>query len=167
MLLSYTTSISLPKQPPILTRNISNSALLTRNIPYSVPPLLTRNIPHSCAPLTHQEYPPVCTPYSPGISPTACPPSHQEYLLHHTHQEYPLQRTPLLTRNISYSVPLPAEPGYQHLIVLLNEIETSIIGDESCDLLPVLDELHSNALADGRVRLLGFNTTARKEKGIQ
>ena len=44
--------------------------------------------------------------------------------------------------------------------VLLNEVQTSIIGHEGSNLLAILDKLHSCALPDGRVGLLGLNTTA-------
>ena len=44
--------------------------------------------------------------------------------------------------------------------ILLDEVQTSIIGHEGCNLLAILDKLHSCALSDGRVGLLGLNTTA-------
>ena len=48
----------------------------------------------------------------------------------------------------------PTESGYQYLIVLLNVVQTAISGNESCDFLSVLDKLNTDALPDGRVRLL-------------
>jgi hypothetical protein len=39
-----------------------------------------------------------------------------------------------------------------------HEVETTIIGDESSDLLSVLDELDTDTLSDSRVGLLGLNT---------
>jgi hypothetical protein len=39
-----------------------------------------------------------------------------------------------------------------------HEVETTIIGNESSDLLSVLDELDTDTLSDSRVGLLGLNT---------
>lgn len=64
--------------------------------------------------------------------------------------------------NVSHGMTLPTESGNQDLVVLLNVVEATIPGDERRDLLAVFDQLHSHALADGRVRLLSFNTTATK-----
>ena len=44
--------------------------------------------------------------------------------------------------------------------VLLNKVQTSIVGHKGSDLLAILDKLHTCALSDSRVRLLGLNTTA-------
>lgn len=43
----------------------------------------------------------------------------------------------------------------------LNVVQATIVWYESGDFLSVLDKLYSYALSDGRVRLLGFNTTAK------
>jgi hypothetical protein len=56
-------------------------------------------------------------------------------------------------------VAFTTETGNQNLVVLFNESQATIVGDESCDLFAVLDELDTNALTDGRVRLLSLNTT--------
>merc|ERR550534_3552869 len=56
--------------------------------------------------------------------------------------------------NISDGVTLSTKTSNQHLIVLLYKVETTVIGDESSDLLSILDKLYSDTLPDSRVRLL-------------
>ena len=60
--------------------------------------------------------------------------------------------------NITDGVTLTTESSDQNFIVLLNEVETTIPGDERSDLLSVLDQLDPYALTDGGVRLFGFNS---------
>lgn len=64
-----------------------------------------------------------------------------------------------LTGNVSDGVTFTSETGNQDFIVLLNVVKATIVGDERRDLLAVLDQLHSDALTDGRVRLLRLHTT--------
>lgn len=60
---------------------------------------------------------------------------------------------------------LATESSDQDLVVLLNVVQASVPGHERRDLLAVLNQLHTNALADGRVGLFGLNASGRvKEK---
>lgn len=68
------------------------------------------------------------------------------------------------TGNITDGVTLTTETGNQNLVVLLNVVQATVTGYESGNLLAVLDELNPHALADGRVRLFGLNTTAKKRE---
>ena len=43
-------------------------------------------------------------------------------------------------------------------------VQATVSWDESGDLFAVLDQLDTNALADGRVRLFGFDTTGKKKQ---
>ena len=65
------------------------------------------------------------------------------------------------TRNITLCLSSSSETGDQDLVVLIGEVETTVVGDESGDLLSVLDELDSDTLSDGRVGLLGLDTDLR------
>jgi len=62
------------------------------------------------------------------------------------------------TRNITLSLSSSTESRDQDLVVLVDKVQTTVIGDESGDLLSVLDELDSDTLSDGRVGLLGLDS---------
>ena len=68
--------------------------------------------------------------------------------------------------NITNSVTLTSETADQHLIVLLDKVQATVIGDEGGDLLAVLDQLHTNALPDGRVGLLRLNTNLLQNNSL-
>ena len=68
--------------------------------------------------------------------------------------------------NITNSVTLTSKTADQHLIVLLDKVQATVIGDEGGDLLAVLDQLHTNALPDGRVGLLGLNADLLEDDSL-
>ena len=62
------------------------------------------------------------------------------------------------SRNITHSVTRTTETGNQHLVVLVHVVQTTIARNEGSDLLAVLDQLHTHALTNGRVGLLGLHS---------
>lgn len=60
-------------------------------------------------------------------------------------------------RDVTDCVPLSAETGNQHLVVLLDEVQAAVAWNECCDLLAVLNELYSDTLADGTVGLFSLD----------
>ena len=62
------------------------------------------------------------------------------------------------SRNITDGVTGTTETGNQHLVVLIHVVQTTIAGHEGSDLLAVLDQLHTDALTNGGVGLLGLHT---------
>ena len=59
--------------------------------------------------------------------------------------------------NITDGVALPTESGDENFVILLDKVEAAVLGHECRDLLAVLDQLDTDALSDGRVRLLGLD----------
>ena len=55
---------------------------------------------------------------------------------------------------------LTSETGNQHFVVLVDKVQETVSGDEGGNLLSVLDELDADALANGRVGLLGLDSHA-------
>merc|ERR1719491_1999263 len=76
----------------------------------------------------------------------------------------PVQRVQTAARNlhdletntwdIPDSVAAPAKASNEYFVVLVDEIQATIPRNECGDLLAILDQLHTAALTDGRVRLL-------------
>ena len=69
------------------------------------------------------------------------------------------------TGNITDGVTTTTESSNENFIVLFHKVQATIIGDEGSNLLSVLNELHTGALTNSRVRLLSLNTTAQRERG--
>ena len=67
------------------------------------------------------------------------------------------------SRNITHSVTRTTETGNQHLVVLVHVVQATIARNEGSDLLAVLDQLHTHALTNGAVRLLGLHTAMIRE----
>ena len=61
------------------------------------------------------------------------------------------------SRNITHSM---TETGNQHLVVLIHVVQATITRHEGSDLLAVLDQLHTDALTNGGVGLLGLHTAS-------
>lgn len=62
------------------------------------------------------------------------------------------------TWDITNGVTGATESRNEHLVVLLDEVQTTITGYESSDLLAVLDQLHSARLTDSGVGLLRLDS---------
>jgi hypothetical protein len=68
--------------------------------------------------------------------------------------------------NITDGVTLTTESGNKDFVVLFDEVETTVVRDEGHDLLAVIDQLDTHALADSGVRLLGFDTDLFKNDSL-
>ena len=62
------------------------------------------------------------------------------------------------TGDITLSVARATETRDENLIVLVDEVEATVVGHEGSDLLAVLDELNTHALTHCRVGLLRLDT---------
>lgn len=66
--------------------------------------------------------------------------------------------------NVTDGMTLATETGDQNLVVFFDVVQATITRNECGDFLAVLDELDSNALADGGVRLLSFDAAKEKQR---
>jgi len=62
------------------------------------------------------------------------------------------------TGNITLGVTGATETSDENFVVFLEDVKATIAGHEGSDLLAVLDELDTDRLTNGRVRLLGLNS---------
>lgn len=62
------------------------------------------------------------------------------------------------TGNITLGLALTTETSKENLVVLVDEVQATVVGDESGDLLAVLNQLDLDTLPNGRVGLLGLNS---------
>ena len=58
------------------------------------------------------------------------------------------------------------EPSHKDLVVFINVVQTTIAGDECGNFLPVLNELDTDTLSDGRVGLLSLNTNLFEDNSL-
>jgi hypothetical protein len=63
------------------------------------------------------------------------------------------------TGKVTDGVARAAETSDEDLVVLVDEVQATIVGNEASDLLAVLDELDTDTLTNGGVRLLSLDTT--------
>lgn len=70
------------------------------------------------------------------------------------------------TGNITLGLALTTETSQEHLVVLVHEVQATVVGDESRDLLSVLDQLHTHTLSDGGVGLLGLDTDLLEDDSL-
>jgi len=70
------------------------------------------------------------------------------------------------TGNITLRLALATETGKEDLVVLVNEVQATVVGDESSNLLAVLDELDTDTLPDSGVGLLGLNTDLLEDDSL-
>merc|ERR1719186_1484288 len=61
---------------------------------------------------------------------------------------------------------LTSESRDQDFVILLDEVETTIVGDEGADLLAVLDELNPHPLPNSGVRLLSLYTDLLEDNSL-
>ena len=70
------------------------------------------------------------------------------------------------TGEITDGVAGSAQTSDENLVVLLHEVQATIVGDEGDDLLAVLDQLDADALTDSGVRLLGLDSNLVQDDSL-
>ena len=70
------------------------------------------------------------------------------------------------TGNITLRLTLTTETFDQDFVVLVNKVKTTVERHEGRNLLTVLDQLHTDTLSNGRVRLLGLDTDLLKHNTL-
>lgn len=71
------------------------------------------------------------------------------------------------TRNITDGVALTTETGNKNFVVFVDKVQTTVIRDESGDLLSIFQELNANTLSNRRIRLFSLNTDLRYECNLK
>jgi hypothetical protein len=70
------------------------------------------------------------------------------------------------TGNITLGLALATETSQEDLVVLVHEVKATVVGDESRNLLAVLDQLDTDTLSDGGVGLLGLDTDLLEDDAL-
>lgn len=71
------------------------------------------------------------------------------------------------TRDVTNGMTRSAETGDEDLVVLFNEIQTTIARDERGDFLTIFDQLDTARLTNGGIRLLRFNADPLKNNSLR
>ena len=56
-----------------------------------------------------------------------------------------------------------SKPSNQHFIILLDKVETTIVGYKGSNFLSIFDQLNTNTLSDSRVGLFSLNASGGRK----